>query len=447
MSRLVRFAPLVVLALVMAALAWRLATPPDNAVRSKLEGQPVPDVRPAAGDPGQGGPRVRRPCRGRAAPAQHLRQLVRAVHHRGARAQGARSERASRSTVSQFATGPRTSPRFLADHGDPYRRIGSDPQSAVQIALGSSGVPESFIVDGRGVIRYQHIGPIEAGDVPRHPRQAGGGEVRRFALLRGALVLAVATPVTADSSLPPAHWANRQLPDARQEARAQALMAELRCLVCQGQSIADSDAELAGDMRDLVRRRIAAGERPGEIRSWLIERYGNWVSYRPHYGAGRLALVARAACAAADRRAARLARASAEARADGLAVPDPAHRAIARRAAAARSARAIAQGRGGCACCSALRAMRCRGEPDARRSAGAAAEPQQAIGVADQRPPRLFRQFHFGRNLAADVGGARAPRQFRGCRRHPAECGRAAIPATRNCGSGSAMPWSTMPAD
>jgi cytochrome c biogenesis protein CcmG/thiol:disulfide interchange protein DsbE len=55
---------------------------------------------------------------------------------------------------------------FLARNGDPYERIGSDSQSRVQIALGSSGVPESFIVDGRGIIRYQHIGPIDASDIP-----------------------------------------------------------------------------------------------------------------------------------------------------------------------------------------------------------------------------------------------------------------------------------------
>lgn len=96
-----------------------------------------------------------------------------------------------------------------------------------------------------------------------------------------ALALVTAVPALADSSLPPSYWANRQLPDDRQEAKAQALMAELRCLVCQGQSIADSDAELAGDMRDLVRRRIAAGEKPEQIRGWLIDRYGSWVSYRP----------------------------------------------------------------------------------------------------------------------------------------------------------------------
>ena len=99
--------------------------------------------------------------------------------------------------------------------------------------------------------------------------------------LFAALALILATPLLAQSNMPPSYWAYRQLPDARQEAQAQALMQELRCLVCQGQSIADSDAELAGDMRDLVRRRIAAGEKPGEIRAWLIDRYGDWVSYRP----------------------------------------------------------------------------------------------------------------------------------------------------------------------
>ena len=104
------------------------------------------------------------------------------------------------------------------------------------------------------------------------------------------VALMLSAPALADSNLPPAYWANRQLPDARQEARATALMEELRCLVCQGQSIADSDAEIAGDMRDLVRRRIAAGERPEDIRAWLVERYGSWVSYKPQATPGTWAL-------------------------------------------------------------------------------------------------------------------------------------------------------------
>ena len=100
-------------------------------------------------------------------------------------------------------------------------------------------------------------------------------------MLALALLLLVAAPALADSNMPPAYWANRQLPDPEREAKAEALMEELRCLVCQGQSIADSDADLAGDMRDLVRRRIAAGEKPEAIRAWLVQRYGDWISYRP----------------------------------------------------------------------------------------------------------------------------------------------------------------------
>ena len=101
----------------------------------------------------------------------------------------------------------------------------------------------------------------------------------RGLILLAALVLAV--PALADSLMPAARYANEQLPDPQQEARAKALMETLRCLVCQGQSIADSDAEMAGDMRAMVRTRIAAGEEPEAIRKWLIERYGDWVSYSP----------------------------------------------------------------------------------------------------------------------------------------------------------------------
>ncbi|WP_156679605.1 cytochrome c-type biogenesis protein [Sphingomonas profundi] len=99
------------------------------------------------------------------------------------------------------------------------------------------------------------------------------------ALLLAALLLAA--PAHADSLLPSAALADTQLPDPRQEAQAAALMETLRCLVCQGQSIADSNAEMAGDMRALVRRKIAEGERPEDIRAWLVARYGKWVSYDP----------------------------------------------------------------------------------------------------------------------------------------------------------------------
>jgi cytochrome c-type biogenesis protein CcmH len=95
------------------------------------------------------------------------------------------------------------------------------------------------------------------------------------------MALCFTSSALADSSLPPAELADTQLADPRQERQAKALMEEIRCLVCQGQSIADSNAEMAGDMRALIRRRIQAGESPASIRAWLIARYGNWVSYDP----------------------------------------------------------------------------------------------------------------------------------------------------------------------
>ena len=105
--------------------------------------------------------------------------------------------------------------------------------------------------------------------------------MRGLLLAGAAFAVVAATPALAQSSAPAAPYAYKQLPDARQEARAKALMETLRCLVCQGQSIADSDADMAGDMRSLVRERIAAGEKPEAIRAWLIDRYGAWVSYKP----------------------------------------------------------------------------------------------------------------------------------------------------------------------
>lgn len=105
--------------------------------------------------------------------------------------------------------------------------------------------------------------------------------MKSLVFLLAILFAFVPNGTSAQSRLPPAPYAYRQLDDPELEAQAAALMHELRCLVCQGQSIADSDAPMAGDMRSQVRQRIAAGEAPEEIREWLIERYGNWVSYDP----------------------------------------------------------------------------------------------------------------------------------------------------------------------
>jgi len=102
--------------------------------------------------------------------------------------------------------------------------------------------------------------------------------IRRLLL---AILVVLAVPATAQDSLPPAPYAYQQLDDPALEAKAQALMESLRCLACQSQSIADSDAKIAGDMRHQVRTRIAAGEDPEQVRAWMIERYGDYISYKP----------------------------------------------------------------------------------------------------------------------------------------------------------------------
>lgn len=92
-----------------------------------------------------------------------------------------------------------------------------------------------------------------------------------------ALLLLWAAPAAAE----PAPVAEVPLADPAAEARAKALMAELRCLTCQNQSIADSPSPQAQSMRVEVRERIAAGEDPEAVRAWFVERYGDWVSFVP----------------------------------------------------------------------------------------------------------------------------------------------------------------------
>ena len=164
MSR-ARFLPLIIFALLVAAGVWRLATPKDDRVASQLEGQKLPvfALPPALpGKPGltsadlaTGTPRLVNifaswcvPC---AAEAPVLMQLKR---------QGVPID------AIAIRDKPEDVAAFLAQYGDPFTRIGGDQRSQVQIALGSSGVPESFVVDGKGVIRAQHIGPIMEQDVP-----------------------------------------------------------------------------------------------------------------------------------------------------------------------------------------------------------------------------------------------------------------------------------------
>jgi cytochrome c biogenesis protein CcmG/thiol:disulfide interchange protein DsbE len=158
--------PLCAFGIIVAVIAWGLWQPADRTVRSALVGRPLPDfVLPAIapGKPGlttadfrQGSPRLLNvfaswcvPC---VAEAPQLLTL---------KAAGVPIDAiAIKDTPGDIFA-------FLRRNGDPYARVGADAHSRVQLALGSSGVPETFVVDGKGVIRAQHVGDIRAEDVPR----------------------------------------------------------------------------------------------------------------------------------------------------------------------------------------------------------------------------------------------------------------------------------------
>lgn len=73
----------------------------------------------------------------------------------------------------------------------------------------------------------------------------------------------------------------KPIDDPAKEAIARELMKEIRCLVCQNQSIEDSNAELAKDLRMIVRERVAIGDTPENVRAYLVDRYGDWVLLEP----------------------------------------------------------------------------------------------------------------------------------------------------------------------
>ena len=165
MSRAARFAPLVLLLVFVGFIAWRLAVPNDEKIPSRLIDQPIPAFSLAPATNGVPGLSSKELATGQ----PHLLNVF-ASWCVPCIAEAPLLAELKRQGVAIDAIAVRDKPddvaAFLGRHGNPFERIGSDPESRIQLSLGSSGVPETFIVDGRGVIRYQHMGPIEPGDLP-----------------------------------------------------------------------------------------------------------------------------------------------------------------------------------------------------------------------------------------------------------------------------------------
>ena len=164
MNRPLLWVPVLAFFALIAVLASGLLSPADRTVRSAMVGQPLPEFaltaivpgKPglASADFGKGQPRLLNVFASWCAPCIAEAPILMQLRAAGVPIDG----------VAIRDTGPALQ-AFLARNGDPFDRIGSDPDSSVQFALGSSGVPESFVIDGQGRIVHQHIGDIKADDV------------------------------------------------------------------------------------------------------------------------------------------------------------------------------------------------------------------------------------------------------------------------------------------
>lgn len=160
-----RIAPIILLVFVVVSFAWRIVKPEDPAIRSQLISRPVPAFALAPAVPGKAGltsadladgrPRLLNVFASWCVPCATEARVLGELRARGAPIDAI----AIRDTPAAIAA-------FLDRNGDPYRRIGDDPNSNVQMAFGSSGVPETFVIDGRGVVRYQYIGPLTRSNIP-----------------------------------------------------------------------------------------------------------------------------------------------------------------------------------------------------------------------------------------------------------------------------------------
>lgn len=165
MRKLLIWLPLAMFLLFLVVFAGGLIRPESKTIPSKMIGKPMPDFALAPGVPGKPGLSSAELANGK----PHLVNVF-ASWCVPCITEAAQLRQIAEAGVPVYGIAIRDRPedlqRFLERNGDPYVAIGSDVNSSVQIALGSAGVPETFVVDGKGIIRRQHIGAINPEDVP-----------------------------------------------------------------------------------------------------------------------------------------------------------------------------------------------------------------------------------------------------------------------------------------
>lgn len=165
MNRALRLLPIILVIWILGTFAWRLIQPDDPTIRSQLVNREIPAFELPAVVPGMTGlksaelatgkPRLLNLFASWCVPCVAEAPVLAELRRRGVEIDGI----AIRDTQGGVSA-------FLERYGNPYSRIGSDPTSRAQLALGSAGVPETFVIDGKGVMRLHHVGPIYESDIP-----------------------------------------------------------------------------------------------------------------------------------------------------------------------------------------------------------------------------------------------------------------------------------------
>lgn len=168
--------------------------------------------------------------------------------------------------------------KWLDQRGNPYRQVALDMDGNIGIDFGVYGVPETYVIDAEGVIRYRQVGPIAEDFYDVHVAPILAEKKQEQSAEKDNAENGKS--VSDDSAVPATKLTQQEI-----DTRIKKLAQELRCLVCQNQTIADSTASLAQDLKRQITDQIRAGKTDAQIKDYMLERYGEFVLYDPPFNA------------------------------------------------------------------------------------------------------------------------------------------------------------------